>query len=758
MKKIYSLGYMGHCSHDPSACLISYDTYEKKFQIHYAEEGFLSRKKKSYQFPIRAIRYCLDKENIGIEDLDIISNDFMDKKRIYRTSNNHRQLCGDFIRSRLKINKKTKFYYPPSHHYAHAIVASIASQREHGSVLITDGLGSEQQTHSVYKYTKKDGLNFIMQQRGNGIGILYTLITNDILNFDKGEEGKTMGLAAYGEKVDLKKKEIPSLKGNYRGLNVDYSHIIDRAPSAKLKLKFKKVKNKDELYDDYFTGLSYALQIEAEHCLTHLAKEIIKETNFNDFIFSGGVALNCVANSKIAEMKEVNSLYVYPASGDSGIPLGLAIAGLESLGIDVHNSDELAAKLYFPYSQDKDPLANEYKNKLYKFLDSNNIQSHNYNPDVIAELLDNNLVGALYSEGIEIGPRALGHRSFIASAGKQEMKEIMNNKIKHREGYRPFAPIIRDINFTKYFDSNVKDHPYMLQAPKCNLKAQKEVPAIVHEDKTARVQTVSKRWAIKFWEILEAYEKISGKLAIINTSFNNNNEPIVFTELDAWICFLTCNSDFLIINNKLFYREEIPNINGLHKDLKNLRNNINLKYFKECLNKITYINLNESSEDIFSFIKISANLTKSYKDQRLLQNLIDDLTSLKRNSRIVSDKYHLKVINILEKILGINIYNEFFIVKDELKELEKLRSEDYLLAYNLCGFIDETKNKDLKKINNFYKMSDTKINIESIKKYIKNTNNLLNKDIFSLISESYEHSQSSTIEEFFNQIGIYSDK
>ena len=755
-KKLYSLGFMGHCSHDPSACLISFDIESKEFNINYAEEGFLSRKKKSYQFPIRAIKYCLDREKIELNDIDIICNDFMDKKRIFKTSNNHRQLCGDFIRSKLSINSKTKLFYPESHHYAHAIVASIASKNNKGSVLIADGLGSEQQTHSIYSFSKENGLKRIMQQKGNGIGILYTLITNDILNFDKGEEGKTMGLAAYGEEVDLKKEEIPSFKGKYNGLNVDYSHIVERAPSAKLKIKLKKVLNKEQLYDDYFTGLSYALQIEAENCLMYLVKNMIKQIGTSDVIFSGGVALNCVANSKISELNEVNSLYVYPASGDSAIPIGLSIAGLESLGVDVFNSSDLANKLNYPYSQDVAPLEKEYKNDLNSYLKKSKIKAYKYEPNKIAELLSDDKVGALFSEGIEVGPRALGHRSFIASANKKEMKEIMNRKIKHREGYRPFAPIIRDINFQKYFNSNVKDHPYMLQAPKCNERAQEEVPAIVHEDKTARVQTVKKAWAIKFWEILKSYEVKTGNLSIINTSLNNNNEPIVFTELDAWICFLTCNADFLIVNNIFYLREEIQNTKKLFKDLNNLREKVNLSYFKNALLELTNINKNTNVEDIYSFINFSSNLSKAYKNERLYQKLIDDLTCTKKIERIVTDKYHLEILELIKKITNIKINYQITIINDNFNDLEILKKGDYVLAYNLCGFIDDSDKYKKKIYNFFYKISDTKLNINNL--LSKFNSQIAEFSALDFISESYENSLDSNLLDFFRNLNIRSDK
>lgn len=755
--KIYSLGFMGHCSHDPSACLISYDIENQEFNINYAEEGFLSRKKKSYQFPIRAINYCLDREQIQLKDVDIICNDFMDKKRIYKTSNNHRQLCGDYIRSKLKISKETRLFYPESHHYAHALVAAIASKNNKSSVLIADGLGSEQQTHSIYSFSKENGLKKIFEQKGNGIGILYTLITNDILNFDKGEEGKTMGLAAYGEKINLKKEKIPSLKGNYNGLNVDYSHIVERAPSAKLKIKLKKVLNKKQLYDNYFTGLSYALQLESENCLKYLVKNIIKETNQSDVVFSGGVALNCVANSKISEMNEVNSLYVYPASGDSGIPIGLALAGIESLGIDVLNNYDLANKLNYPYSTDNQPLVKEYKKILDKYLGKNRIKTHNYEPNKIAKLLANDMVGALFCDGIEIGPRALGHRSFIASASKKEMKEVMNQKIKHREGYRPFAPIIRDINFHKYFSSVVKEHPYMLQAPKCNLRAQKEVPAIVHEDKTARVQTVRKDWATKFWEILKSYEEITGKLSIINTSFNNNNEPIVFTELDAWICFLTCNADFLIINNLLFLREEIDDTKKLYKDLIRLREKINLEYFEKSLIKLTKIGKNTKKGDLYAFLRFSSKLTKAYKEERLFQNLIDDLTFFKNIKRLVTDKYHLEILESIKKIIHLELNMQIIVVDDNLSDLKNLKKGDYVLAYNLCGFIDEDINIKNKVSGFLYGMSDTKLKKDMLINEI-NPKLIDGDNAIDFISRSYEHSLNSNLSDFFKDMDIIAEK
>ena len=189
MNKILSMGIMNYCSHDPACALIKVEN--SKVEYIHAEEGFLSRKKKSYQFPLRSIKYCLDYFSSKIEDIDLITFDYMDYKRNYRTSNNYRLLVGDFIRSKLKVPSE-KINFISSHHYAYALTAFWPSGFDESAVLIVDGLGSEQQTHSIYHMDTNGRKELIFEQKGVGIGALYSLITKK-LGFDTGEEGKTMG-------------------------------------------------------------------------------------------------------------------------------------------------------------------------------------------------------------------------------------------------------------------------------------------------------------------------------------------------------------------------------------------------------------------------------------------------------------------------------------------------------------------------------------------------------------------------------------
>ena len=187
----YFMGFMNFCSHDPGAALVKIEN--GSFEYIFAEEGFLSRRKKSYQFPIRSIEYCLNHFGIKIDQVDRFILDYMNEKTFFRTSNNYRLLAGDFIRSKMKINPE-RISFIKSHHLAHAYTAFYPSGFEDATVIIVDGLGSNNQTHSIYSANKHNGIKLLHQQSGTGIGSIYSMVTK-ILGFASGEEGKTMGRA-----------------------------------------------------------------------------------------------------------------------------------------------------------------------------------------------------------------------------------------------------------------------------------------------------------------------------------------------------------------------------------------------------------------------------------------------------------------------------------------------------------------------------------------------------------------------------------
>tara|TARA_Y100001978_G_scaffold47623_1_gene42669 strand:- start:2473 stop:4707 length:2235 start_codon:yes stop_codon:yes gene_type:complete len=742
IKDKYILGFMNYCSHDPAACITKVNLENGNIEYIFAEEGFLSRKKKSYQFPLRSIKYCLDYFGIQLKEINRICLDYMDYKRFNRTSDNYRLLVGDFIRANLKISKTTKISFCKSHHLAHAYTAFLPSPFEEAAVVVIDGLGSRQETHSIFK-ANKNGIDLIAKQCGNGIGELYSLITEK-LGFESGEEGKTMGLAPYGENHADQDQYIPSLKSYKKGHICDYSHILLRNPSPKLKINIENPKKKNDIYKPYYSRVAFNLQKECEDSVKYIVNKAVELTECKNICFAGGVALNCVANELISKNLNHN-LFVQPASGDTGIPIGLALYGahlelgnLSKLNLKGKYSISENKKYFFPYIKDDENKINNFINDFDKGLISKLIDSLGEALDLkkVASLLSEEKVGCIYHKGIEIGPRALGHRSFIADARYEKMKEIMNLKIKHREAYRPFAPIIIDKFFNDYFIGEANNlYRYMLGAVKCTEKCIRDTPAIVHVDNTARVQTADKNNGI-IYEILNEFYKQTSVPLLINTSFNDNNEPIVFSHQDALLCFLRTNADFLIIDSKIIYRENIKDIENLKKQLvRSQQEWINI-YSKSAIEELTNIGKKDKSISLKSFIDFNLKLTNAFKSDLPILELIRFLSNINKKN-LYTDIYHNNLLKDLDKIYpSSNLLKDIniIIVEDCLDSLSFISSDDFILLYNLSIYIKKSK-------GNFYDANSKILDLKNLK-------SSSTKDIEEILS-SYEVNLSKTIDDFF---------
>lgn len=744
---------MNYCSHDPACCLMKLSGDNLEFV--FAEEGFLSRKKKSYQFPLRSMKYCLDYFDIGMHDLDVLMLDYMDEERFFKTSNNYRLLIGDFIRSRLKIDPdKVKFV--KSHHYAHALTAFWPSGLKDAAVLVVDGLGSRQQTHSIFSFDADGSSSLIFEQKGGGIGSLYSLITTQ-LGFGSGEEGKTMGLAPYGGDIRCKEGDVPDFVGTYFGPTVDYSHFSDRNPSPSLKVYIETPKDLSDVYNDYYTRLAFNIQQEAENCISHLVSESIKLTGKNNICYAGGVALNCVANSRIQSLPDVKEFWIQPASGDSGLPFGLALAGFEKIGFNLGEilSPRIRAQLAHPYSQDQRPLEKIVDEKTTKLLTKHRIKTKKFNSQFIAGAISKKKIIALFSGGIELGPRALGHRSFLADARSAEMKDLMNSKIKHREGYRPFAPMVLKTDFSKYFLSETSEHPYMLQAPICTEYALKAVPAICHVDQTSRVQTVTKENG-KAHSILKEYQKITGESVIINTSFNDNNEPIVFTKIDALCAFLNCNADYLILEDVIIDRLDISDLSKFLDEATQLQTDLMDSYFSDAIDELTEISNSTGTNELSDFIQLNDRLAREYREARIEIRLVEFLLSRDKTRTLVTDDYHMEIIKQFSGTNNVKI-NEVCpnckIIKDELSDIGRIPANGDLILYNLSGYFHNRFTQDLfdnnKTLLSFYRMNDKKLQKSAFEFAEKQTNLPSAKE---QIMQSYEHRRDQNIDDFFRSI------
>lgn len=737
----YSLGFMGYCSHDPAACLACLQPSGAITYIHY-EEGMLSRKKKSYQFPLRAIASCLDHFAIEIDDVDIVCLDYMNVRSVHNTAAYYRKLMGDYIRASLSLREE-QIHIAESHHLAHAYTAFYPSGFDSAAILVIDGLGSEQKTHSIFEAEIDNGISHIYSQQGTGIGKLYSTITQ-ILGFGSGEEGKTMGLAPYGANHAEMDAKLPSLKGNYMGYCIDYSHLIQREPTPNSRISVVKCTSKEDVYSPLYARLAFNIQEELEAAMLHLAQQIAERTGMKNLCIAGGVGLNCVANEAIRSSGIFENVYVQPASGDTGIPLGLALIGLDELAKRRKKGRvewRGKADIFWTYA----PKTFDSKD-VRSLLARNSIPHSEIDVNEIAKALKDAAVVAYFESGWEFGPRALGHRSFLADPRSPEMKSILNKKIKHREAYRPFAPIILENCFDQYFESSVNSHPHMLYAVKCREKAIKEIPTIVHEDNTARVQTCG-REAGRIYKIIEKFYELTNVPVLVNTSLNDNDEPIVHNQIDALSCFLRTNADLLVIDDIMIWRRDIPDgelltAQALHLQTENIKNKT-----KEALERLLW--KRDKFEDPRSFL--ARNLLASLYEKNVAaeERLVKDLFFGKQHSRydyLVTDQYHYEILMNLSDIYKVSIpFKNIQIVDDIWDSLSLIKNPSYILLYNFSVYFDDKEiiatHQYLTSCISYYRTSDRRI--------LASERPLTMEDIIKLVSESYETNSLKSIDQFF---------
>lgn len=746
MKTTYHLGIMSYSSHDPSAAIV------KLFQdgtqidcsfIHF-EEGMLSRKKKSFHFPTRSISSCLDHFGIGISQLTTVRSDFMDNQFFNGTSWNYRRLVGDYIRKHLNITK-AQISKPIHHHEAHAISSWVGSGFEDAAFLAIDGLGSLQSTHSVFVSNGKS-LEKIFSQTTPGIGVLYSLIT-ELIGFKEGDEGKTMGLAPYGEIVK-NKLSLPSIdfQGVYGALSVDYSKIVSRSPNKYLLTDFGiNQNNYTNLYEDFRAYLAFEIQQELERCLLYLTNQIKDVTGKDKLCLSGGVALNCVANEKIVQNKNFEEIFVFPDSADSGIVVGLAF----SSALETLHSDQIS-DLFRVYKHPKFSPESSVPIVNSKILDK--IQWNEFNTEKIVDEIEKSTVVALFQGGWEYGPRALGRRSFIASATNPNMKEVLNAKIKHRESFRPFAPICLIEDFDQLFISSHKNHEFMTYAVEASEKAKTLAPAIVHVDGTSRVQIATKECGLIF-ELLHLLKARTGIGILVNTSFNDNNEPIVMDELDALNCFLKTNAGLLVVNKKMISREDINMKFSVSELLTELELEIfkrNHDRFKSSLHKILQESLEPLQIFLDSNLKISEYHKKNSSRIRFL-NLLSEIKNgnLKKFNRILISSHEVNIINfILNEVncLLTEFSDTVEIIEDNFSSVDKIRPGDLVVSYNLSNILRDLKQSTTFTecdYENFYRSEDYRILMKSHKTEEKN-------QVIDLLADTYENRGDLSIESIFH--------
>jgi len=578
-----------------------------------AQEERFTRKKHDASFPVNAVRFCLEFANLKLEDVDAIA--FYDKpllkfERLLETYYafapsgfiSFHKAVPVWLREKLfhkreirnglkeisdsKEAKKIPIRFP-DHHLSHAASAFYPSPFEEAAILTIDGVG-EWSTASIGKGSGKDIEMFATMNFPHSVGLLYSAFTY-YLGFEVNSgEYKLMGLAPYGNPdgertANYRKLITENLVTIYDDGSIwlnqeffNYATGLRMAKDDKWQKLFgvKRREAKDEMLSEH-CDMALAIQQVTEDIFLKMAATAKEKTGCRNICLAGGVALNCVANGKLIDSGLFDEVFIQPAAGDAGGAVGAAMAvyhifeGKERTTI---RPDAMSgALLGSEYSDAEIEAALKAKGINYSKVDN----EEELTQKVSNLIISGNVIG-WFQGRMEFGPRALGCRSIIADARNPEMQKKVNLKIKFRESFRPFAPILLEEDLQRYF--NVKlPSPYMLQVHKWNDEWHNPLPenysslpwkekletvrsefaSVAHVDMSGRIQTVSKASNPKMHLLLSKMKEKTGHGLTINTSFNVNNEPIVCSPQDAINGFLNTEMDVLAIGSFIALKKDV---------------------------------------------------------------------------------------------------------------------------------------------------------------------------------------------------------
>lgn len=599
--------------HDSAAALIDNGNV-----IAAAQEERFTRKKHDARFPLEAARYCLESQNLTLEDLEAVvyyEKPLLTFERLLETYIGAAPRGGRSFVAAMQVWLKEKLFLKseirkslrqlakeisspetasPSeanpaaiptllfseHHLSHAGAAFYPSPFEKAAVLCMDGVG-EWATTSAW-IGEGNSLKLLWEINfPHSLGLLYSAFTSYCGFKVNSGEYKLMGLAPYGQPthVDTIRKHLIDIKpdGTFR-LDLSYFkfHRGFRMTSRRFHALFgQPPRQAESQLTQFHMDLAASIQVVTEEIVLRLARTLQKETGAEHLCLAGGVALNCVANGKLLREKIFERIWIQPASGDAGSALGAAlVAWHQHFGQPrtPQAHDAMRGTYLGPrFSNDAVQTSLQQMRAPFHSLEDGPLFER------LAELLEQGKVIGWFNGPMEFGPRALGARSILGDPRSTAMQSVMNLKIKYRESFRPFAPAILEEEVSSQFDLEVGSPYMLLVAPvreELRLPVSEEeqhlfgidklklprssLPAITHVDYSARVQTVSPRTNPRFYNLIAAFRRRTGCPALVNTSFNVRGEPIVCTPADAYRCFMRTEMDALVMENQLLLKEEQP--------------------------------------------------------------------------------------------------------------------------------------------------------------------------------------------------------
>lgn len=542
--------------HDSAAVLV-----EDGRIVAAIEEERLNRVKHSSFFPARAIRRCLEEAGVGWEGVDRIAVDcgeewldqdtvseFLDDPTLPVLTGRGRMAW--LFRREFGVDVSDRLRLCP-HHLAHLHSAFHPSGFDRGLVVSIDGAGEG--LCGMAAVCHGDGMTVLRKYPvAKSLGFFYQQ-SIALLGYGRFDEYKVMGLAPYGDPGALEEM----FRATYRLLPDGDYELESPATLAGLAARWGLLRHARrkgdpfaQVHKDFAAGLQGALEDIVLHVLRHLREE----TGERKLCLAGGVAHNCAVNGKVLYSGLFDEVFVQPAAHDSGNALGAALAALGAEG-----ARPLPGGMRHAYLGSDIGGEREVLRELRAWEPLLSFERPESICDATARLLADGAVVGWVQGRSEFGPRALGNRSILADPRPAENRERINAMVKKRESYRPFAPSVREERVGDYFvvPPGRTGFPFMIFVLQVREEARDTLGAVTHVDGTARVQTVSRDTNPRYWELIRAFEEITGVPILLNTSFNNHAEPIVDSVRDAIGCFLTTGIDYLVVGDYLVRKHAV---------------------------------------------------------------------------------------------------------------------------------------------------------------------------------------------------------
>ncbi len=519
--------------------------------IAMVEEERLNRIKHApHMAPMLAIEYCLKRAGITLSQVDFVAVGFDSAIRLFIGN-----LANDNFLSGLNqaafwyresapyekqlpldgFNAKQVIYV--NHHRAHAASAFFASGFAEANILSLDGSGGSESGILGFGRGLEIHVLKTISNRGSW-GLIYEQLTEKLGFRRHSGEGKVMGLAAYG---------APDPNGLPF---VTWGGDIPRIEVAKRKAFVESIvpRKREEPITDEHKKIAATLQYTLEEAAIKMAGWLYKQTGIRRLCLAGGSALNCSMNGKLALLPWVDEIFIQPAAYDAGTALGAAL--IVHAGKTGQRPDWAMRHAYWGPEFSNE----EIENSLREFGELRYRKS----PDIFSEtarLLKEGKIIGWFQGRSEVGPRALGNRSILADPSRPEMKDRVNNQVKHREPWRPFAPSMLEESLGRYVAKPIPS-PFMILAFDTKPEAQAEIISAIHVDGTCRPQTVSRETNPRFWQLIKSFEDIAGIPALLNTSFNVDSQPIVNSPEEAIETFVNCGIDVLAIGDFIVRKQQ----------------------------------------------------------------------------------------------------------------------------------------------------------------------------------------------------------